>query len=227
MLRASETGVQNISYCIHPLSLGVQNCHTIKLLGNPRAKSEFEAVGGSNSRAPLLKQSGTRSATSQMLGAVFSESRAPHHPAADSLLPLCTATKQLKDPDPSFLGYSRVLGKSCLGSPQIPPAIYNRFVSVSTRHFLPGSSQPEVHLSSRVWGPPKLRSPGFCPYSLEEKQGNCVPDVYSPPHLSSESPLSSGPVALSLGPRPNPPASLPAAPGSGPAAAPAAAVRPL
>lgn len=93
---------------------------------------------------------------------VFFESRAPHHPAGDLLFPPPSATKQLypEDPDPSLFGYPRVLGKSCPGFPQIPSVPYNRSVSVSST---PASSQPEVHPSPGVQGPPKLSSRAFVP----------------------------------------------------------------
>lgn len=163
---------------------------------------------------------------------VFFESRAPHHPAADLLFPPPSATKQLypEDPDPSLFGYPRVLGKSCPGFPQIPPVPYNRSVSVSST---PASSQPEVHASPGVQGPPKLSSRAFVPTARKRSTETLRPR--SP--LTASSFLRAAalheprrPLAWPQ-PRPPPqtalPPSHPAAPGPGPAAAPAAAVEPL
>lgn len=164
---------------------------------------------------------------------VFFESRAPHHPAADLLFPPPSATKQLypQDPDPSLFGYPRVLGKSCPGFPQIPPVPYNRSVSVSST---PASSQPEVHPSPGVQGPPKLSSRAFVPAARKRSTETLRPR--SPLTASSflraaalhepRRPLA-WPQPRPPPPQPALPPSHPAAPGPGPAAAPAAAVGPL
>lgn len=160
---------------------------------------------------------------------MFSEFRAPHHPAGEPSLYSATLTKQLcpEDPDLSRLGHSGALGKSCLRSPQIPPVPYNRSLSVfSTRTLSPESSPPEVHPYPQGSRPPKLRSPGFCPYSLQERNRNCDNGTHSPTHLCSEPPLSR--ALLAPAPLPLPPPSGPCpGPVPGPAAAPAAGARPL
>lgn len=97
---------------------------------------------------------------------MFSEFRAPHHPAGEPSLYSATLTKQLcpEDPDLSRLGHSGALGKSCLRSPQIPPVPYNRSLSVfSTRTLSPESSPPEVHPYPRVRVPQSCVDRAFVP----------------------------------------------------------------
>lgn len=93
-------------------------------------------------------------------GGVVSDSRAPRHAAVDLLLPLPTGQLYPQDPDPSLLGYPRVLGKSCLRSPQIPPVPYNRSVNVSSPPTVP-SQDPHNRRSTRPpRNPPEQCSPG-------------------------------------------------------------------
>lgn len=63
-------------------------------------------------------------------------------------------------PHPSLLGCPRVLGKSCLGSPQIPPVPYNRSVNVSSTPTVPSQDPPNRRSPRPPSNPPKQGSPG-------------------------------------------------------------------
>lgn len=160
---------------------------------------------------------------------MFSEFRAPHHPAGEPSLYSATLTKQLcpEDPDLSRLGHSGALGKSCLRSPQIPPVPYNRSLSVfSTRTLSPESSPPEVHPYPRVRVPQSCVDRAFVPTVY--KRGIEIATT-APTHRPIFAPSRRCPgLAWPLPLCPSPPPSGPCpGPVPGPAAAPAAGARPL
>ncbi|XP_040340960.1 formin-like protein 5 [Herpailurus yagouaroundi] len=112
--------------------------------------------------------------------------------------------------------------------PQIPPVPCNHSVRVSPTPTLSCRVQP----STGVQGPPNWGSanpsPGFCPYSLQEKQSNSASPAPTHRLIFPRAAALHRPRRPLAWPRPPPPPSLrPRPPRPGPAAAPAAAVRPL